>query len=87
MKIIVHGQNVELTEATILATRKYYADNAQKCIDNAISGEDRVNDLDRYITWRNKQIADGLAGLNDHTFTFVQMAYYIQSGESVPLLN
>ncbi len=58
-----------------------------KQIDEAISGEVRVNDLNTYIEWRKSNIVASLIGLSDHTVAFLQMAVYIQTGESVPLLN
>ena len=75
-----------LTDTTIRRTRQWFADNAQACIDNARSGETRVNDLESYCAWREKSIEDSLAGEGDHTFAFLQRAYFIQTGESVPLL-
>lgn len=86
MNITVHGKPVTLTQETILKTRQYYADNAEACIAEAVSGEVRVNDLPSYIIRCEQRGADSLAGKNDHTFTFIQMAWYIQSGECVSLL-
>lgn len=87
MEIYVRGVKVKLTDETIFATRKYYSDNAQKCIDYAVDGTYKVNDLDSYVDWQLKGISDCNMGLHDHTFAFIQMAYYIQSGECVPLLS
>lgn len=78
--------NVELTEETILATRKHVADIAQACIDDAVSGKTKVNDLENYCQWRNGHIKDGMAGFHDHTFAFLQRAYWIQTGEMIGLL-
>lgn len=87
MNITVRGIPVTLTPETIEKTRQYYADNAKACIAEAVSGEVRVNDLPRYIIWCEQRAADSLAGKSDHTFTFIQMAWYIQSGECVGLLG
>jgi len=87
MKIYVRGVEVILTEETIFKTRQYYSNNAQICIDKAVDGTYTVNDLDSYVEWQLKGIADCNMGLHDHTFAFIQMAYYIQSGECVPLLS
>lgn len=86
MQITVHNQPVTITEETILKTRQWYADNAQACIDEAVSGKVRVNGLSEYIEWRRQGAADTLAGKLDHTFAFIQIAYYLQTGISVPLL-
>lgn len=77
---------VELTAESMQATRQWFADNSQACIEAALSGEDRVNDLDGYVAWRRQAIADSLAGKGDHTVAFLQRAYFIQTGESVALL-
>ena len=83
----INGKELGITGCTILATRNWYAENAQLCIDEAVSGEVRVNDLDTYIEWRKSNIVASLIGLLDHTVAFLQMAVYIQTGESVPLLK
>jgi hypothetical protein len=78
---------VTLTPETIQATRQWYADNAQACIDEAESGAVRVNDLPGYIAWRKESAADALAGKYDHSLSFLQRAYFIQTGQSVPILS
>lgn len=78
--------NVELTPASILKTREFFILNAQACIDEVKRGEVRVNDPAEYFKWRNEQIAASALGENDHTFTFLQRAYYVQTGEMVALL-
>lgn len=91
--IHVHGVPVVLTVETIRATRQWYADNAAACIAEAreyveTGGKSgtRVNNLESYVAWREQAAADSLAGKGDHTVAFIQRAYYIQTGESVPLL-
>jgi len=86
MEITVNRKPVTLTNETIAATRAWYIDNAQKCIEQAESGEVRVNNLKKYVQWQNERIKDMTAGLNDQTLGFIQQAYYIQTGESVALL-
>jgi hypothetical protein len=78
---------VTLTPETIQATRQWYADNAQACIAEAESGEVFVNDLPSYIAWRKESAADSLAGKYDHSLSFLQRAYFIQTGISVPILS
>jgi hypothetical protein len=79
--------NVVISEATIAATRQWFADNAQACIDEVMSGDVKVNDVVSYVKWRKEQIADSLAGRSDHTFTFVQRAHTIQTGECIAFFN
>ena len=86
-KAYINSKELCITGCTILATRNWYADNAQACIDEAVCGEVKVNNLENYIEWRKSHIIDSLIGLSDHTVSFLQMAVYIQTGECVPLLN
>lgn len=76
----------KITQESILKAREWFADNCDACIEEATSGAVFVNDLPSYILWREKQKAEVLAGKHDHTFTFMQKAHYIQTGESVALL-
>ena len=78
---------VKITQDTIIATRQWFADNAQACIESARDGTNTVNDLASYIEWQKEAAADSLAGNYDCTFTFMQRAHYIQTGESIPLLR
>jgi hypothetical protein len=73
-------------EATIQATRQWYADNALACIAEVRSGAVRVNDPEGYFLECRQRHADALAGKWDHTWAFRQQAHFIQTGESVPLL-
>lgn len=77
---------MKLTQETILITRQWFADNAQACIDQAVSGEVFVNNLGDYIESQMQQIEDCLEGKWDHTFAFQQRAVYIQTGECHALL-
>lgn len=86
MQISVRNVPVTLTEETIIKTRQYFATNAQGCIDEVLSGNVRVNDIEKYIISCKQRAIDSLAGKSDNTFTFIQMAYYLQTGVSVPLL-
>lgn len=77
---------IEITEATILATRQHYVDIDRLCIAHALSGQMRVNDLSKYIIWKEKHIADMIEGKSDYTLTFVQCALWIQTGECIAIL-
>ena len=76
-----------LTDETMQATRQWFADNSLACVADARSGEHRVNDLESYCAWREQAARDSLAGKGDHSFAFLQRAYFIQTGESVPLFS
>jgi len=75
-----------LTPETIQATRQWFADNAAACIAEVEAGRVWVNDPARYFAHQRQAAADSLAGKYDHTFTFLQRAHYIQTGECVPFL-
>lgn len=78
--------NVELTQGTILKTRELFCDIYRQCIDDVLSGETKVNDPDGYIKWRKQSIELMSSGASDFSFTFLQRAYWVQTGENVALL-
>jgi hypothetical protein len=78
---------IEIAKETIEATRVYFADLDRACIDEAISGQVYVNDLEAYVKWREKSISDCIAGLHDHTVAFLQTALWLQTGECVAILS
>ena len=67
-------------EQAIITTRQWFADNAQACIDEAISGQLKVNNLTSYIVYQTQRIQDSLAGKWDHTLAFQQRVVYVQTG-------
>lgn len=80
---------VVITEESIDACRQWFFDNQQACIDGALNGKlglaSHVNVTEYIEACQRKQ--DSIeVGEQDHTFTFMQRAYYIQMGESVALL-
>jgi hypothetical protein len=78
---------VELTKESIQKTRKWFSDNAMACIKEAKSGKVFVNDFEYYSKWRKEESQEYIEGKHDHTLTFLQRAYFIQTGESVALLS
>ena len=78
----------ELTEESILKTRKYFSDNCLACIEDVKSGKSKIYyDKEDYYKREERNSKDYLAGVNDNTFTFLQRAYYIQTGKSVALFQ
>lgn len=69
-----------ITPETVKATRHWFAENYQACIDEAISGKVFVNNLPLYVEQMTKRKAEALSGQYDHTLTFRQKAVYIQTG-------
>lgn len=67
-------------EQAIITTRQWFADNAQACIDEAVSGQVRVNNLASYVADQAQRIQDCLAGNWDHTLVFQQRVLFIQTG-------
>jgi hypothetical protein len=81
---------VQITEESIHACRQWFIDNQQACITGALNGTlgvaSHVNVTEYIEACQRKQ--DSIeVGEQDHTFTFMQRAYYIQTGESVALLS
>ena len=77
---------VELTEESMQKTREWFADNAQGCIDEVVSGDVRVNDPETYFQMCETRKEDAIAGRYDNTLAFLQRAHYIQTGECIALL-
>lgn len=67
-------------EQAVNTTRQWFADNAQACIDEAVSGQLRVNDLAKYVKDQTQRIQDSLSGKWDHTLAFQQRVVYVQTG-------
>lgn len=80
---------MKLTNETIQVTRQWFADNSQACIDEVMSGDivlpSHVNKVDYFASCRVRAV-EHLSGKWDHTFTFLQRAHFIQTGECVALL-
>lgn len=77
---------VEITDETIEKTRQHFIDIHRACIADAISGETRVNDLQKYIHCKEDRIFALEQGLSDYSLTFAQAALWIQTGECVAIL-
>lgn len=87
----IHGKPVILTVETIKKTFQWYADNQRACAKAAQNGEFFVNDLEDYVSDCNARAQVYEAQIESGPFgrlslAFLQRAYYIQSGESVPML-
>lgn len=75
-----------MTDDATQRTRDYFVTLYQRCIDDAISGREPVNDLAAYIADTEERIASIVSGRDDHTFTFRQQRHYLLTGECVALL-
>lgn len=80
-------QHIELTADTIQRTREHFAAICRDCVQEAEEGKVHVTDLAHYVRWQRDSEAEFLAGRWDHTFTFLQRAHWLQTGECVPLLS
>lgn len=80
---------VTITQESIIACRKWFADNADACIREAEDGTAPLASHYPIELYREKMVERkeaALAGEFDHTFTFIQRAHYIQTGECIALL-
>lgn len=87
MEIQVNNETIILTTEIINRTRQHFINVCLACIDEVITGKVKVNDINKYITWQKEKIEYFREGKGDSTLHFCQMAYYFQSGISVPILN
>ena len=86
MKIYTFN-NTELTKETIKKTDIHFADISQGCIDEVVSGDVRVNDIEKYINDNKAKRDNYLKGnINRNNFTYLQRAYWIQTGKTIALL-
>lgn len=76
----------ELTPETIAKAEQWFIDNALACIAEAESGKVYVNDLEAYRVRQMAIVKEYTHKTYRPTFTFLQRAWYIQTGESVAFL-
>lgn len=77
----------ELTPETIAKTEQWFIDLALDCIAEAESGEVVVNDFESYKERQMGVVKEYTDKTYKPTFTFLQRAWYIQTGESVAFLS
>lgn len=87
LEIHVYGKPVVLTDKTLSATWQWHADLERRCAAAAASGEMRVNDLDGYLKECEARAVAYEAHEGRMSLGFIQQAYFIQTGKSVPLLS
>ena len=79
--------NVEITKDSFNSAKRYYIYLSYELIKQVDSGELFVNDKSKYI----KDKLDYIQYLENlkttSNFTLLQRAYYIQTGEMIPLLG
>lgn len=71
---------------SIASARAWYIENMEGCIEDALSGKTRVNDLAKYVADQTEAIARLSRGESDYTFALLQRAWFIETGECVALL-
>lgn len=77
----------DITPETIIKTREYGIKQCLACIDEAVSGKVRVNDIDSYVEGLKEKISKYENGYYDDKLHFLSKAIYIQFGESVPIMS
>lgn len=77
---------VEITLDKIRETRQHFADISYACIAEVKSGDVKVNHQDVYFIRREAEAKAALDGEFDHTLTFLQRAYWLQTGVMIALL-
>ena len=82
----VKGEQVLLTLKDIQTAAVWYGDNAQGCIDEAVSGKVFVNDIESYTSSKLLDISNYRTGNFIPWLGFWQTAVYLKTGISVPIL-
>lgn len=82
----VNDEKVLLTLEDIQKASRWYAENAQGCIDEAVSGKVFVNDLDGYVSSKKLDISNYMTGNFTPWLGFWQQAVYLKTGECVRVL-
>jgi len=70
----------------ILKTRIYFYELCLDCIKEAQENQS-VNNIQEYTEYEMNEARKYLEGKHDNTFTFLQRAYFLKTGESVPLFK
>ncbi len=83
----IYDERVELNIDDIKAASLSFSYNAQRCIDEAVSGKVFVNDLDKYVTEKQQDIENYKTGNFKPWLGFWQHAIYLKTGQSVPVMN
>lgn len=76
-----------MKDVAVLKTRLWFAQNALNAIDELVTGEVKVEFINKVIAYELECYDEVLGGAYDHTFTFKQRMYYIETGESIALLG
>ncbi|BBI90603.1 hypothetical protein HYO65_gp211 [Tenacibaculum phage PTm1] len=86
---IKHGlffNGEQLTQESIDKCIEQCIQNKQGCIDEVQRGEVTVNDKEKYFEWCNSNIKKYENRDFKISLSFLQKAYYIQTGKCVALL-
>lgn len=82
--------NIKLTKNSIEESRKNFYYGCLNVIDDILKGDTFLNnekEVEYFIILELKNAKEYLLGYNDYKPYFLQYAYYIQTGESIPLMN
>lgn len=78
---------VILTEETLLKTDQHFAEIDRACIDEVLSGQQKVNNPAEYIALGEESRGKFLSGNARNSVTYLQRAYWIQTAECIALLS
>lgn len=83
----VYGKKVKLDKQDIKNTCLWFADNAQGCIDEVMSGDVFVNNIDSYVEGKQQDKENYLTGNFVPWLGFWQQAVYLKTDQSVPMIS
>ena len=70
----------------VIKTREHFGNLCNSLIKDVKGGLLIVNDPIKYIDWQQDSYNRIMNGEYDHTFTHMQYAVYLETGETRPLL-
>lgn len=83
----VYDEKITLDINDIKAAQQWYADKAQGCINEAVSGKVFVNNIDSYVKDKQQDKVNYIAGNFEPSLGFWQTAIYLKTSQSVPLIS
>ena len=76
-----------MKDETRQKAREWFRDNALACIAEMESGAVKVNAPSKYRKQMEQRAVEAMRGDYDSSFTFLQRAHYIETGECIVLLS
>lgn len=86
MRVRINGEIVTLTDETLEKTWERLELNVINCITEVLFNGVHVNNIVDFMKWRLSQLKEIEERTMPINLGFIQLAYHIQTGESIPIL-